>query len=90
MISCQDCRYWVATITADGIYGIGGPHTDGSVSECRRFAPTACDSDRRARMYPNASRVFPETHRADWCGEFEPRENEANTAWYLPDTSTPE
>lgn len=65
MTRCETCFYWPAKITATGICGEGGPHTDGSVSECRRRSPTERNGDR----YPHADRIFPTTSRADYCGD---------------------
>ena len=66
-IACGNCRYWPAKRESYGVYGIGGPHTDGSVSDCRRHPPIAVRQDR----YPHSSAVWPATNREDWCGEFE-------------------
>lgn len=71
---CGNCAYWPL-----GGYqhdwkgaqplGAGGPHTDGTVSECRRHAPLAVNTAR----YPSADRLFPSTNRTDFCGDFELR-----------------
>lgn len=69
---CGNCAFWpLNPYQVEGSYplGIGGPHTDGTVSECRRHAPTELD---RAK-YPSAERRFPTTNRSDFCGDFELR-----------------
>lgn len=42
---CEMCHFWQLGSYSDGkigdrYFGVGGPHTDGSVSNCRRRAPT--------------------------------------------------
>lgn len=63
---CSTCRFW-----GRDEYGraLGGPHCDGSVSDCRRRAPIAINS--------NTDRIFargewPSTSANAWCGEWEP------------------
>lgn len=65
--TCETCRFW-----ARDPFGraLGGPHTDGSVSDCRRNAPIAVKADR----YPLANAVWPQTHKLDFCGEHQPKE----------------
>lgn len=65
---CETCTFW-----ARDAFGraLGGPHTDGSVSECRKAAPRPESDQRRREQYPHAVRVFPETNRYDWCGDWQ-------------------
>lgn len=71
---CGNCAFWpLGGYQHDwrgaAPHGIGGPHTDGTVSECRRRAPVGLDHGK----YPGAERLFPTTHRTDFCGDFELR-----------------
>lgn len=71
---CGNCAFWPLNPYQSGEaeaypLGTGGPHTDGSVSECRRHAPIALKHER----YPSAERLFPTTRRQDFCGDFEQR-----------------
>lgn len=71
---CGNCAFWPLNPyqhDTPGSYplGQGGPHTDGSVSECRRRSPVSLDHGR----YPCAERLFPTTNRSDYCGDFELR-----------------
>lgn len=50
--------------------GISGYATDGTVSECRRYAPRQPQYDEYS---PGSNRAFPKTERTDFCGEFTPR-----------------
>ena len=71
--TCNSCRFWPTRgEPIDGRYwGIGGPHTDGSVSDCRRHAPRQVKD--RASSYPHDSAIWPETKSYDWCGDYEAR-----------------
>jgi hypothetical protein len=71
---CGNCAFWpLGNYQHDWAgaepFGIGGHHTDGSVSECRRHAPRDLNRDR----YPGATRLFPMTEKRDFCGDFELR-----------------
>jgi hypothetical protein len=71
---CGNCAFWpLGGFQHDWKgaepLGIGGPGTDGTVSECRRRAPVALDRSR----YPGSDRLFPSTRRDDYCGDFEAR-----------------
>lgn len=69
--TCETCRWWPARVETYGVFGLLGPHTDGSVSECRKNAP----SPREPNGGVSAQRIFPTTARYDWCGEYQPREH---------------
>jgi hypothetical protein len=62
---CELCRFW----ETNGYGGVGGPHCDGSASNCRRHAPQHIAPER----YPSANVRWVTTNRNDWCGDFEPR-----------------
>lgn len=66
---CESCRFWPAKRETYGTYGLHGPSTDGSVSDCRRHSPRDVQ-DATPRYAANA--VWPQTRREDWCGEYEP------------------
>jgi hypothetical protein len=73
---CELCRFWPLSSYSNGkigdkYYGIGGHHTDGSVSDCRRRAPAMVDPHRDAHLWGSAR--WPTTKREDWCGDFEAR-----------------
>lgn len=62
---CRNCHYWVP--------GHGG----GAIGECRRYAPKPHNTglalrrrDRSDATEGNAA-SWPETHRTEWCGEWE-------------------
>ena len=59
---CKSCRYWQLLETSRGI--------------CRRNSPLPRDQelgqDGRSVVYRVS---WPETHEADWCGEFQARFN---------------
>lgn len=66
---CGSCKYWELSGYAqmNGMEsGVGGYHTDGSVSNCRRNAPQELRQDR----YPSANVVWPQTNKTDWCGDW--------------------
>jgi hypothetical protein len=56
---CKDCRFWQFMQNERGI--------------CRRNSPVARDmqmgEDGRSVVYRVS---WPETHEADWCGDFQP------------------
>lgn len=69
---CGNCAYWPLGgyqhdwKGAEPI-GIGGQHTNGEVSDCRRHAPS--ESDRNS--HPGATARWPTTRKRDFCGDFE-------------------
>ncbi len=71
---CGNCAFWPLggyqhDFAGAEPLGIGGHHTNGNVSECRRYAPRELDHERS----PGATRHFPQTEKTDFCGEFELR-----------------
>lgn len=69
-VACGNCQYWLLGLYQpdfDGAEpkGAGGPHTDGSVSDCRAKPPIHIQG---------GSAVWPPTKRDDWCGAFKARE----------------
>ncbi|PTM61917.1 hypothetical protein [Phreatobacter oligotrophus] len=60
--ACERCRFWRDKLSNAG--------------ECRRRAPEvlpgAAGSHGRTVDFLTVASRFPETHKADWCGEFEP------------------
>ena len=62
---CELCRFW----EVNRYGGVGGPHCDGSASNCRRHAPRHMKQDGRV----SANVEWITTGRNDWCGDFEPR-----------------
>jgi hypothetical protein len=71
---CGNCAFWPLgnyqhDFKGAEPQGTGGHHTDGSVSDCRRYAP----SHQRPDMYPSATARWPTTNKRDYCGEFEQR-----------------
>jgi len=74
--TCGRCRFWPLMgynkgKIGDTYYGIGGPGTDGSMSPCRRHAPTRDTSRPDGDLFGSAR--WPTTNRGDWCGDFEAR-----------------
>jgi len=74
--TCDRCRFWPLSgynggKIGDRYYGIGGSGTDGSVSDCRRHAPTRDTSRPDADLF--GSGRWPTTGRGHWCGDFEAR-----------------
>ena len=71
---CGNCAFWPIggyqhDFPGAKPLGIGGHHTDGDVSDCRRYAPRELDKEK----YPTATGRWPQTNRDDFCGEFELR-----------------
>lgn len=68
---CGNCAFWpLAGMNGGEPFGIGGHHTDGSVSECRRHAPVGVKPD----MDLHGSARWPTTRKRDFCGDFELRD----------------
>lgn len=75
---CELCRFWQLSSynggkIGDQYNGVGGPHTDGSASNCRRHAPRHLQQ--LDRIYGRVD--WPTTKRDEWCGEFEARPTSA-------------
>lgn len=77
---CGTCRFWPLSKYAEANkhevpafmeFGAGGPHCDGSVSDCRRRAPTTPQLGNDDRLFGRS--MWPTTRREDWCGEWELR-----------------
>ena len=67
---CGNCAFWPINPYSEGMpYGMKGPHTDGTVSDCRRHAPREISPQR----YPSDTAQWPTTKRDDCCGDFELR-----------------
>ena len=70
---CGNCAFWPLAHSQSEWsrepYGIGGHHTDGSVSECRKHAPIGIADG----MALHGDRKFPTTRKSDFCGDFELR-----------------
>ncbi len=72
---CGNCAFWPLGYQSGSDhlgsepYGIGGHHTDGSVSECRRHAPISANHEMRL----SGSAIWPTTKKRDYCGDFELR-----------------
>lgn len=68
-MQCKWCKFWERDQFGRPT---GGPHTDGTVSACRRHAPQAPAgiTERQQGYGTSASRVFPMTGEGDWCGDF--------------------
>jgi len=75
---CANCRFWPLSGYGETVWkndygrpsGISGFQTDGSVSDCRRHAPTELNQERR----PGETAIWPRTLATDYCGDFERRE----------------
>ena len=72
---CGNCVHWDRASPARGTYpplGRSGPHTDGTLSECRRHAPRGV----QAVGYSGRDDArWPHTSPTDWCGDFEARKD---------------
>lgn len=73
---CETCRFWPAARNSRGTYGMHGHHTDGSVSDCRRYPPRDTDP---SREHYDRNAVWPRTLKTDWCGEWKLAETENAT-----------
>lgn len=69
---CEHCRFWARGYVHDfegaPINGNRGEGSNGSAGDCRRRAPTRGVDQTYAT---GEARVWPQTGRKDWCGDFE-------------------
>ena len=73
---CGTCRFWELSGYGESNnmeLGVSGYHADGTVSNCRRYAPAAQDPKR----YPGATADWPTTRRDAVCGDWEARASAA-------------
>lgn len=67
---CSSCRFWALD---DFGRALGGYHTDGGYSQCRRHAPIFTGDAQRDCYFAGKGTAWPYTAKDAWCGDYQPR-----------------